>query len=116
MLNPIDLYHGVHLAFQLKGKERSVNDQLKPKGVSIKLPSDTNIWDFGHALLILVNDRTAQTFKTTESYRELAVELLVAYRYFRHSNEQVWGSNPVYVLSSWCACVFACMRIWVVYA
>ena len=98
-------YHGVHLAFQFKDVERKVNDLLKPKGFSIKVSSDINIWDFGRALLVTSNGDREQTFKTTESYRDLVSELLVAYRYFGKGNKQVCGPNPAYVCLSWCACV-----------
>ena len=79
--------------------ERKVNDQLKLKGFNINLPSNINIRDVGHALLISKNDREDKNFKTTESYRDLAEELLIAYRQHQDINHQVWGPNPAYVCS-----------------
>ena len=79
--------------------ERKVNDQLKLKYFSINLPSNINIRDVGHALLISKNDCEDRNFKTRESYRDLAEELLIAYRQHHDINHQVWGSNPAYVCS-----------------
>ena len=79
--------------------ECRVNEQLKLKGFSINLPSNINIRDFGHALLISNNDREEKNFNTTESYRDLADELLIAYRQHHDINDQVWGSNLAYACS-----------------
>ena len=76
--------------------ECQVNDKLKLKGFKIRLPPTINIRDFGHVLLIANNDRKEKTFITTESYRDLAVELLIAYCMHHTVNNQVWGSNPAY--------------------
>ena len=79
--------------------EYKVNNQLKLKGFSINLPSNINIRDFGHALLISKNDREDNYFKTKESYRDLADELPIAYRQHHDINHPMWGSNPAYVCS-----------------
>ena len=79
--------------------ERKVNDQLKLESFGIDVPSNINIRDVGHALLISKNDCEHKNFKTTKSYRDLAEELLIAYRQHQDINHQVWGSNPAYVCS-----------------
>ena len=96
MRNPIGLYHAVHLAFQLKDMEKQATGMLKPKGFNIVLPSDINVRDFGHALLIATNGCHESTFKTTKSYGALADEMFKVFRQHLEINDQVGESIPAY--------------------